>query len=61
VARQARAEPWGGDITLIAQTGWGQREDKRRAAEAGFDHHMTKPIDIAMLSKLLTGISSATH
>jgi CheY-like chemotaxis protein len=30
---------------LIALTGWGQEEDKRRATEAGFDHHLTKPID----------------
>ena len=61
VARQVRAKPWGGDITLIAQTGWGQREDKRRAAEAGFDHHMTKPIDIAMLGELLTQVAAAAH
>ena len=58
VARQIRAEPWGGDVILIAQTGWGQQEDKRRAADAGFDHHMTKPLNIATISTLLTRIAA---
>ena len=39
--------------TLVAVTRWGQEEYKRRAAEAGFDHHLTKPIDPAALEKLL--------
>jgi CheY-like chemotaxis protein len=39
---------------LIAITGYGQEEDKRRAQEAGFDHHTTKPVDPAALAKLLT-------
>jgi CheY-like chemotaxis protein len=34
-------------------TGWGQDEDKRRALEAGFDHHMTKPVDPVALEKLV--------
>jgi CheY-like chemotaxis protein len=37
---------------LIALTGWGQHEDKRRAAEAGFDDHWTKPVDPARLQEL---------
>jgi PAS domain S-box-containing protein len=45
VARKIRAETWGQSLLLIALTGWGQEEDKRRATEAGFDHHLTKPID----------------
>ena len=45
VARRVRAEPWGRDVYLIAVTGWGQAEDKARAIAAGFDHHLTKPVD----------------
>ena len=46
VAQRIRAAPWGRSMTLIAVTGWGQSEDKRRAHEAGFDHHFTKPLDL---------------
>jgi two-component system CheB/CheR fusion protein len=45
VAERIRHEAWGERMTLIAVTGWGQDSDKRRALAAGFDHHMTKPID----------------
>ena len=44
VARGIRRESWGSNI-LIAVTGWGQQEDKERARAAGFDHHLTKPVD----------------
>ena len=40
-------------MTLIAVTGWGQEEDRRRALEAGCDEHLTKPVDPAALEKLL--------
>jgi PAS domain S-box-containing protein len=53
VAHYLRKQPWGKDIVLIAQTGWGQEEDKRRALEAGCDHHLTKPVEAAALEKLL--------
>jgi CheY-like chemotaxis protein len=53
VARQIRKQPWGKGLTLIALTGWGQDEDKRRALEAGFDHHLTKPAQAAALERLL--------
>lgn len=52
-ARRIRKEPWGKEMTLIALTGWGQEEDKRRALEAGCDHHLTKPVDAATLEKLV--------
>jgi PAS domain S-box-containing protein len=52
-ARSIREQPWGTGMALIALTGWGQEEDKRRALEAGFDHHLTKPVDPAALEKLL--------
>jgi two-component system, chemotaxis family, CheB/CheR fusion protein len=45
VAQRIRLEPWGARVILIALTGWGQEEDKRRAEAAGFDHHCTKPVD----------------
>ncbi|HYO26108.1 MAG TPA: PAS domain S-box protein [Lacipirellulaceae bacterium] len=53
VAQRIRQEPWGRSMAIIAQTGWGQEDDKQRALLAGFDHHLTKPVDPAALSKLL--------
>jgi PAS domain S-box-containing protein len=54
VCRRIRAAPWGAAMTLIAQTGWGGEEDRRRTAEAGFDHHVIKPVDpVALLTLLL--------
>jgi CheY-like chemotaxis protein len=58
-ARHIREQPWGKSMALIALTGWGQEEDKRRAFEAGFDHHLTKPVDPAALEKLLALIRTA--
>jgi signal transduction histidine kinase/ActR/RegA family two-component response regulator len=55
VAQALRARPSQRGVTLIAVTGWGQREDKRRAAEAGFDHHLVKPIDPEMLRQVIAG------
>jgi CheY-like chemotaxis protein len=55
VCRRIRARPWGRDVVLIALTGWGQEADRRRTKEAGFDHHMVKPVDPAFLKRVLTG------
>ena len=55
VARQIRRLDWGRKTTLIAVTGWGQTEDKERSEEAGFDHHLVKPVDPSALLDLLTG------
>ena len=44
-ARRIRAEAASPVPRLVALTGWGQDEDKRRASEAGFDEHFTKPVD----------------
>jgi CheY-like chemotaxis protein len=52
VAERIRHEAWGKDMTLVAVTGWGQESDKRRALAAGFDHHLTKPIDPNKLEEL---------
>jgi PAS domain S-box-containing protein len=51
--RRMRQQPWGKQALLIAQTGWGQNEDKRRTAEAGFDAHFVKPVSLDALNKLL--------
>lgn len=53
VARQLRQAPWGGAMHLIALTGWGQEEDRRRSSEAGFDHHLSKPVDADRLLGLI--------
>jgi len=51
--RRIRNEPWGAGVVLIALTGWGQDEDRRRSHEAGFDRHLVKPVDPQALMKLL--------
>jgi PAS domain S-box-containing protein len=53
VARRARATPDGEGITLVALTGWGSDEDRRRSREAGIDHHLVKPVDLHVLQDLL--------
>ncbi|MFD0666414.1 ATP-binding protein [Ramlibacter sp. MAHUQ-53] len=53
VAQRLRAGPLGTAALLVAVTGWGAEDDQRRAAEAGFDHHLTKPVDIAALESVL--------
>jgi PAS domain S-box-containing protein len=45
VAKELRRESWGAGIHLIALTGWGRDDDRQRAKDAGFDRHMTKPVD----------------
>ncbi|QEL16237.1 response regulator [Limnoglobus roseus] len=55
-ARTIRREQWGQKMVLIAMTGWGQDEDKRKSAEAGFDRHMVKPVDPRSLITLLNEI-----
>jgi two-component system, chemotaxis family, CheB/CheR fusion protein len=58
LAARIRTEAWGSDITLIAVTGWGQEDDKRRAIAAGFDHHLTKPIDPQVLLSMIDRMKS---
>ena len=63
-ARNIRAQRWGKDMILVALTGWGQEEDKRKASEAGFDHHFTKPVSLADLDRLIKELrtgSDAVH
>lgn len=54
--RRIRAQKWSENMVLIALTGWGQEEDRRLTAEAGFDAHMVKPIDPTMLTELTASL-----
>ena len=59
-ARQIRQESWGKQVTLVALTGWGQEEDRRKSREAGFDSHMVKPIQLQDIERLLASSTVAT-
>jgi PAS domain S-box-containing protein len=56
VCRRIRQQGWGQAMVLIALTGWGQDEDRRRSQEAGFDGHLVKPVDHARLLTLLASL-----
>jgi signal transduction histidine kinase/ActR/RegA family two-component response regulator len=58
IARRVRRESWGRGALLLASTGWGQHEDKAKAFEAGFDYHLTKPVDPDQLLRLVAEFSS---
>ncbi len=58
LARKIRATPWGRGTVLIAVTGWGQEADRRRAFEAGFDQHLTKPIAAETVESLIQSFST---
>ena len=53
VARRLRQRPGLEHLLLVAMTGWGQEEDRRRSQEAGFDHHLVKPVEPDALHQLL--------
>jgi PAS domain S-box-containing protein len=53
VARRLRRMPELGNVILIAQTGWGQDEDRRRSREAGFDAHLVKPVELGAIRQVL--------
>ncbi len=57
LARRLRAEPQLEGMTLVALTGWGQDQDRRRSTEAGIDHHLTKPVDPDVVRDLVTELS----
>jgi CheY-like chemotaxis protein len=59
-ARRIRQQPWASDAVLIALTGWGQDKDRRLAVEAGFDHHMVKPVDPSALAAVWQSRSGST-
>jgi PAS domain S-box-containing protein len=55
VARRVRQGKGSSRLTLVALTGWGQERDRQRAAEAGFDHHLTKPVEPLALNRIIAG------
>lgn len=61
VARRVRAELATRATRLVALTEWGQKEDRHRLAEAGFDHHLVKPVDPLHLRVLLNSVASGAH
>jgi CheY-like chemotaxis protein len=56
VCRRIRAEPWGHDLPVVALTGWGQEEERRRSLESGFTQHLVKPVDPEVLDRLLADL-----
>jgi CheY-like chemotaxis protein/two-component sensor histidine kinase len=58
VCRHIREQEWGKRICLIALSGWGQDEDRRRTEAAGFDHHLVKPVEVAALMRLIGSVQS---
>ena len=61
VARQLRGEPWGAEISLVALTGWGRDDDRQQAKDAGFDRHITKPVNPETIDRLLTARTLSRH
>jgi CheY-like chemotaxis protein len=57
VCRSIREKPWGKDIRIVAVTGWGQEQDRRNTRDAGFDHHLVKPVTVSALSEVLVTAS----
>jgi CheY-like chemotaxis protein len=58
VARQLRARPYGSELILIALTGWAGKEVRSRAADAGFDYHLVKPVNWEELEKIVESAGS---
>jgi CheY-like chemotaxis protein len=58
-ARRMREQSNGSPLFLVAVTGWGQDDDKRRSAEAGFNLHLVKPVDPAAIESLMVGFEAA--
>ncbi len=56
VARRMRLEAWGKNAVLVALTGWGQDQDKQAAKAAGFDEHLTKPVEPEEVERVLEGL-----
>jgi len=58
VCRRIREQPWGKDTVMIALTGWGQEDDRRKSQEAGFNGHLVKPVDYDQLLELLSELTN---
>jgi signal transduction histidine kinase len=60
VCRRLREQPWGQALFIVAVTGWGQEDDRRRSQEAGFNEHLVKPVSFAAVEKLLADMAAST-
>ena len=58
LAKQIRDLAWAKQVVLVALTGWGQEEHRRRSVEAGFNHHLTKPVEFDVLQEIIAGADS---
>jgi two-component system CheB/CheR fusion protein len=61
VAKALRSQPQHASLMLVAVTGYGQEEDRRQSQEAGFDRHLVKPVDVAVLEALFAGPFALSH
>ena len=61
VCRRVREQPWGKSIVIIALTGWGQEDDRRKSHEAGFNGHLVKPVDYDQLLALLSDLTNGSE
>jgi CheY-like chemotaxis protein len=59
--RRMREQPWGKQMLVIAITGWGQDVDRRKSREAGFDHHLVKPVDAHAITALMSRSTVVEH
>jgi DNA-binding response OmpR family regulator len=59
VARRLREISNPQRVAIVALTGWGQDEDRQRVRDAGFDHHLVKPVELAPLQALLTSLAAS--
>jgi CheY-like chemotaxis protein len=57
--RRIREQPWGKQMYIVALTGWGQDEDRRKTREAGFDDHLVKPVEFKSIQALLSKVHAA--
>ena len=57
LARSIREQQWGKHVALVALSGWGRDDDERRVREAGFNHHLVKPVDLDVMLALLSDVA----
>ena len=57
-ARRIRETGWGGDVLLVAVTGWGQQADRTASEQAGFDHHLVKPVELDAVQALVARLDA---
>jgi DNA-binding response OmpR family regulator len=59
VCRRIREQAWGRSMIVVALTGWGQDEDRISSKEAGFDHHLVKPVQFAELTRMIASLAAS--